>query len=220
MLLKELEMSKQLADFAEMPEEVVLVKKPVVLLSALNTESSPTIINSATSTKLDAAKKERTLFGMKEKTLATAAGTVAAVGTVATNPGLLGIAFLGAIAKIGYPHLKKGKLGKYKLHLSTAAGVGLTAAMTMNCLYASPAQALFFQEAETFFQTTFQLSGGAVTTIFNIFRAMYVVYLIYSAINIWTSYNRDDDWMSVAKAPMVIFIGGTLIDIVTSMIVA
>lgn len=219
MLLKELEMSKQLPDFAEMPEEVVLVKKPVVL-STLNTESSLTIINSATSTKLDAAKRERTLFGMKEKTLATAAGTVAAVGTVAANPGLWGIAFLGAIAKIGYPHLKKSKLGKYKLHLSTAAGVGLTAAMTMNYLYASPAQALFFQEAETFFQSTFELSGDAVATIFNIFRAMYVVYLIYSAISIWTSYNRDDDWMSVAKAPMVIFIGGTLIDIVTSIIVA
>ena len=217
MLLKELETPKQLADFAEAPE-VVSVKKSVVLLPTLNTESSLAIVNTA-STKLNAAKKERTLFGLKEKTLATAAGTVAAVGTVVANPGLLGIAFLGAIAKVGYPHLKKGKLGKYGLHLTTVAGVSLSAAMAMN-LYASPAQALFFQEAEAFFQTTFQLSGGAVTTIFNIFRAMYVVYLIYSAINIWTSYNRDDDWMSVAKAPMVIFIGGTLIDIVTSMIVA
>ncbi len=216
MLLKELEMPKQLADFADAPE-VFSVKKPVVLLPTLNTESNLAIVNTAS--KLKAAKKEQTLFGLKEKTLAKAAGTIAAVGTVVVNPGLLGIAFLGAIAKVGYPHLKKGKLGKYGLHLTTAAGVSLSAAMAMN-LYASPAQALFFQEAETFFSTTFELSGTAVTTIFNIFRAMYVVYLIYSAINIWTSYNRDDDWMSVAKAPMVIFIGGTLIDVVTSMIVA
>ena len=98
-------------------------------------------------------------------------------------------------------------------------GVATVTAMGLH-LQISSAQALFFEEAETFLASTFDLSGEAVATIFNVFRAVYVVYLIYSAISIWTTYNRDEDWMSVAKAPIVIFVGGTLIDAVTTIITA
>lgn len=215
-MLLELEKPK-LEEFSAAPYVIQLervVKKPIVLLPLPKSETSLAGIDKTPTLQ----KRERTFLGIKENTLVMAAGAVCAVGTVVTNPALLSVAFLGVIAKIGYPHLKKGKLGKAGLHLGTVAGVGLTGAMAMN-LYASPAQALFFQQAETFFTTTFGTqSAGAITVIFNVFRAAYVIYLIYSAIAIWTSYNRDDDWMSVAKAPMVIFIGGTLIDIVTTMI--
>ena len=131
----------------------------------------------------------------------------------------MSIGVFGGLTKLAYPHLKKVGGNKRKLHLAMAGGVATVAAMGLH-LQISSAQALFFEEAETFLASTFDLSGEAVATIFNVFRAVYVVYLIYSAISIWTAYNRDEDWMSVAKAPIVIFVGGTLIDAVTTIITA
>lgn len=164
-------------------------------------------------------KKERKFLGLSTQRLTAGAGIAAIADLLVRDPALTGIGLLFGAFGIAYPELRKLKGAKWILPLMTAAALGGTTAMAVN-LYTQPANALFFTAAETFFNETFALSGGAVTIIFNIFRAIYVVYLIYSAISVWSSYQRDEDWMSVAKAPIVIFIGGTLIDIVTEMIVA
>lgn len=160
--------------------------------------------------------KASSFIGLKRKHLPFAVLGMAAVDMVFRDPILMGIGILAGATRLAYPGLKKSKRG---IHLATVAGVAATAGLGMH-LYTPNAHALFFSQAEAFFNTTFNLSTAAVTVIFNVFRAIYVVYLIYSAISIWTAYNRDEDFMSVAKAPVVIFMGGTLIDVVTSIIVA
>lgn len=158
-------------------------------------------------------------FGLNRGQMTVGVFGVTAIDMLIRDPSLMGIGIMAGLLRLAYPRLKNSRHGKWALHLLTAGGVAATGAMAMN-LYTPPAHALFFAEAENFFSTTFDLSGEAVSVIFNVFRAIYVIYLIYSAISVWSSYQRDEDWMSIAKAPIVIFAGGTLIDIVTTMIVA
>ncbi len=189
--------------------------EPVILLEV----ERPAPTEAVTDLVPAPAKEETKFLGLSTRQLTVGAGIAAIVDLLVRDPALTGIGLLAATLGVAYPKLKSIKGGKWALHLMTAAAVGTSGALALN-LYTQPANALFFTAAETFFNETFALSGGAVTIIFNIFRAIYVVYLIYSAISVWSSYQRDEDWMSVAKAPIVIFIGGTLIDIVTEMIVA
>lgn len=185
----------------------------------LELETSPSVTEAPLEVTSAPESTNKKILGLSHGQLTVGAGIAAVVDLLVRDPALTGIGVLTAALGLAYPQLKKVKRGKWALHMLSTASVAVCGAMAFN-LYAPPANALFFQQAETFFQSTFALSGGAVSTIFNIFRAIYVVYLIYSAISVWSSYQRDEDWMSVAKAPIVIFIGGTLIDVVTSMIVA
>lgn len=183
--------------------------QPQVLAKPQNVDSS----------ELITVKKDPQFLGIKASRWTTVALGMAAVDLVLRDPILMSIGVFGGLAKLAYPHLQKVGGQKRKLQLAMVGGVATVAALGLH-LQISSAQALFFQEAENFLSSTFDLSGDAVGTIFNVFRAVYVVYLIYSAISIWTAYNRDEDWMSVAKAPIVIFVGGTLIDAVTTIITA
>lgn len=139
--------------------------------------------------------------------------------TVLACPAAGALAVFVGIGTIAIPQLKKSKVSKWKLHLFTAAGMAFFGA-GMISVTAPPAQALFFSNAETAFTTAFPLSSVAVTTIFTIIRAVYVAYLVYSAINIWTAFDRNEDWMSVAKAPVIAFAAGELTDAVAQVITA
>lgn len=163
-------------------------------------------------------QNERKCLGMTARQMCKVTIAATSVNLLVHSPALLSIGALSALTRLAYPHLKKTKHGRGVLHLLTAGGVAVSAGMALS-ISAPPAQAAFFVEAETFLSQTFDLSGDAVTTMFNVFRAAYVVYLIYSAVMIWAAINREDDWMSVAKAPFIVFIGGTLIDAVTMAIV-
>lgn len=162
-------------------------------------------------------KKESSFLGLSNGQLTAGAFGMSLVDLFLRDPALSGIGLLGGLMALAYPKLKKIKRGKWALHLMTLAGVASSGAMAMN-LYTPPANALFFNTAQTFFNANFPLATTAINLIFNVFRAVYVIYLIYSAVSIWTAYNRDEEWMSVAKAPIVIFIAGNLIDAVTGVI--
>lgn len=211
---------------AELPQELEepAVKRPLVFLTPEVQEVQSELEYAPEQQNVDGGKlttveKDPNFLGLKASRWTTAALGMAAIDLVLRDPILMSIGVFGGLTKLAYPHLKKVGGNKRKLHLAMAGGVATVAAMGLH-LQISSAQALFFEEAETFLASTFDLSGEAVATIFNVFRAVYVVYLIYSAISIWTAYNRDEDWMSVAKAPIVIFVGGTLIDAVTTIITA
>lgn len=150
--------------------------------------------------------------------LALAAMGAAALKTVLGYPMSGALALFIGTGAIAYPQLKKIKRGKWGLHLFTIAGMGFFTA-SMLSVAVMPAQAAFFNNAEQAFTSAFPLSSAAVTTIFTIIRALYVAYLVYSAINIWTAFDRNEDWMSVAKAPVIAFAGGELTDAVANVIV-
>jgi len=85
-------------------------------------------------------------------------------------------------------------------------------------LFATPAQAQFFQNAEDFFNTTFTSSGAAVPIVFNTLRALYIVYLAVAFIGVFNSVRQDEDWVSAARTPILVVITVTLADILTGLI--
>jgi hypothetical protein len=85
-------------------------------------------------------------------------------------------------------------------------------------LFATPAQAQFFQSAEDFFNTTFTSSGAAVPIVFNTLRALYIVYLAVAFIGVFNSVRQDEDWVSAARTPILVVITVTLADILTGLI--
>lgn len=230
--LEKLESNSAMSPFTLELAEAEPVAKPAIallpeVLPAL--ESSPAALSDGgelvTLTKVEAerlnravaSKKDPRFLGIKASRWTATVFGVAALDLIFRDPILMSIGLLAGMTKLAAPHLNKVGGSKLNLRLATIAGVAITGGLGLH-LYTSSAQALFFQEAENFLSTTFDLSGTAVATIFNVFRAVYVIYLIYSAISIWTAYNRDEEWQSVAKAPIVIFVGGTLIDAVTTII--
>lgn len=165
-------------------------------------------------------KKERKIISLSSGQLMGGGLCAAFVYLLAKYPEFTGMGLLTVALAVAYPKLKKQKRrGGWVLSFLAAAGVATNAALTVEA-FAPPAHAIFFQNAEDFLNTTFTLSTDGVTTLFNVLRAAYVIYLIYSAVMIWTAMQGHDDWMSVAKAPVITFIGGEMTDTVAGLITA
>jgi hypothetical protein len=101
----------------------------------------------------------------------------------------------------------------------------VTSTLWLNFL-AEPANAQFFKKAEDFFQNT--LTQGSTTTdntrtaislVFNVLRAIYLLYIAGSLIGIINAVRKDEDWQSVARIPLLVIIAVTIADVLTSFIV-
>ncbi len=85
-------------------------------------------------------------------------------------------------------------------------------------LLAEPAQAQFFNRAQTFFTSTFTASGTAVPIVFNTLRALYIIYLAIAFIGVFNSVRQDEDWVTAARTPILVVISVTLADLLTGLI--
>jgi hypothetical protein len=85
-------------------------------------------------------------------------------------------------------------------------------------LFAAPANAQFFQNAEDFFTSTFTSSGAAIPIVFNTLRALYIIYLAIAFIGVFNSVRQDEDWQTAARTPIIVVICVTLADILTGLI--
>lgn len=172
----------------------------------------------AVDTAVEVVKEQSRSSGVKKYLTAAALG-ISVVGGVVSNPAIAGLAIIGGFTRIAAPRVKKTKHGKLANFVLSIASLTLAAPLAMNA-FAAPADALIFNNAQTAFTTAFPLAGTVIPIIFNIFRAVYITYLLYTAISIWTSYQRDEDWMSAAKAPVIVFVAAELTDAVAQMIFA
>jgi heme A synthase len=91
---------------------------------------------------------------------------------------------------------------------------------------AAPAQAQFFKKAEDFFQNT--LTQGSTTTdntrtavslVFNVLRAIYLLYIAGSLIGVINAVRKDEDWQSIARIPLLVVIAVTVADVLTGFII-
>lgn len=94
---------------------------------------------------------------------------------------------------------------------------------------ASPASAFFFEKAQAFFIKTFQNSGGgsgggndtttkAIDLVFNVLRALFLLYLAVALIGVLNSVRRDEDWQVLARTPLVVVVAVTIADVLTGLI--
>lgn len=92
--------------------------------------------------------------------------------------------------------------------------------------FANPAQAQFFRKAEDFFKNNLtQGAGGdsntqaAVSLIFNVLRAIYLLYIAVSLIGVINAVRKDEDWQSVARTPLLVVVAVTIADVLTGFVI-
>ncbi|MBH8573070.1 hypothetical protein I8752_08590 [Nostocaceae cyanobacterium CENA369] len=93
--------------------------------------------------------------------------------------------------------------------------------------FAVPVQAQFFKRAEDFFKnnltqgTTTNTSGtqAAVSLIFNVLRAIYLLYIAISLIGVINAVRKDEDWQSVARVPLLVVVAVTVADVLTGFVI-
>ncbi|MEA5564523.1 hypothetical protein [Anabaena sp. UHCC 0399] len=92
--------------------------------------------------------------------------------------------------------------------------------------FAAPAQAQFFKRAEDFFRTTLtegassnNNSQAAVSLIFNVLRAIYLLYIAVALIGVINAVRKDEDWQSIARTPLLVVVAVTVADVLTGFII-
>ncbi len=90
--------------------------------------------------------------------------------------------------------------------------------------FADPATAQFFGKAENFFKNTLtqgsQQTGtiAAISLVFNVLRALYLLYVAVALIGVINAVRKDEDWQVVARTPLLVVIAVTIADVLTSFI--
>lgn len=92
--------------------------------------------------------------------------------------------------------------------------------------FADPAQAQFFKRAEDFFKTNLSQNAGggggsqaAVSLVFNVLRAVYLLYIAVSLISVINGVRKDEDWQSIARTPLLVVVAVTIADVLTAFII-
>ncbi|MEC4815690.1 MAG: hypothetical protein SAK29_20805 [Scytonema sp. PMC 1069.18] len=83
------------------------------------------------------------------------------------------------------------------------------------------AAAQFFGKAEQFFKTSFNNNGAdtAVSLVFNILRAFYLLYIAASLVGVINAVRKDEDWQVVARTPLLVVVAVTIADVLTNFII-
>jgi hypothetical protein len=91
--------------------------------------------------------------------------------------------------------------------------------------FADPALAQFFGKAETFFKNSLTQGSAesntatpAISLIFNVLRALYLLYIAISLVGVINAVRKDDDWQVVARTPLMVVIAVTIADVLTGFI--
>ncbi|MEA5514807.1 hypothetical protein [Nodularia sp. UHCC 0506] len=92
--------------------------------------------------------------------------------------------------------------------------------------FATPANAQFFGRAEDFFRNTLTQgtentnnSQPAVSLIFNVLRAIYLLYIAVSLIGVINAVRKDEDWQSIARVPLLVVVAVTVADVLTGFVI-
>jgi hypothetical protein len=93
------------------------------------------------------------------------------------------------------------------------------------------ASAQFFKTAETWMKTNFGKAigggggaGGAggggdvISLVFNVLRAIYILYLGVELVKCIKAAQQDQDWQTLARTPLIIVVSITIADIVSTLI--
>ncbi|MHC5771682.1 MAG: hypothetical protein ACYTXI_40270 [Nostoc sp.] len=103
----------------------------------------------------------------------------------------------------------------------------LFALLAVICLIdfaAAPANAQFFNNAQTWMTTTFGNAGNGQTAavialFFNVLRALFLLYVGISLVRIIQSARNDEDWQTLARTPLIIVMAVFVGDLITALIV-
>ncbi len=105
----------------------------------------------------------------------------------------------------------------------------LAAATIFFCLWLDyfimPANAQFFKRAEEFFKNTLTQgsttnnSNNVIALIFNVLRAIYLLYIAVALVGVINALRKDEDWQSVARIPLLVIVAVTIADVLTGFVI-
>lgn len=143
------------------------------------------------------------------------------------SPVLLFCLLLGSLLGIVIQQIGQGvNLAKPWVVFCQILAVSLFLSLFWLDYFAFPAQAQFFGKAESFFRNT--LTQGtetnsntqtAVSLIFNVLRAIYLLYIAVSLVGVINAVRKDEDWQSIARVPLLVVVAVTVADVLTGFVV-
>ncbi|NEU71594.1 hypothetical protein PI95_003095 [Hassallia byssoidea VB512170] len=117
-------------------------------------------------------------------------------------------------------------LPKRSLILLQILAVAIVLSLFWLDYFAVPAQAQFFSRAEGFFKQNLTTGDGAVNNgtqavslIFNVLRAIYLLYIAVSLVGVINAVRKDEDWQTIAKTPLLVVVAVTIADVLTGFII-
>ncbi|BAY27019.1 hypothetical protein NIES2100_68400 [Calothrix sp. NIES-2100] len=143
------------------------------------------------------------------------------------SPGLLFCLLMGSLITIVIQRIgQQIAIPKSKLFpLQILAAVTMLSIFWLD-YFAAPAQAQFFKKAEDFFQNTLTQgtsNGGntqlAVGLVFNVLRALYLLYIAVALIGVVNAVRKDEDWQSIARTPLLVVVAVTIADVLTGFVI-
>lgn len=88
----------------------------------------------------------------------------------------------------------------------------------------APAQAQFFNNAENWLTQNFPNATGnlqtvaTIQTVFDIVRALFLLYVAIAIVNIIQAVRRDEDWATPARTPFIMVVAVFAADVLTALI--
>ena len=116
-------------------------------------------------------------------------------------------------------------LPKHKLILWQFLAIAIILSAFWLDYFAAPAQAQFFGRAENFFKDTLTQGSSdsgtqaAVSLVFNVLRALYLLYIAVALIGVVNAVRKDEDWQNVARTPLLVVVAVTIADVLTGFII-
>lgn len=144
------------------------------------------------------------------------------------SPALLFCLFVGSSVTIVTQQIGQ------QVHLSARSRIllqVLAAGIIFFCLwldyYIAPADAQFFRRAEDFFKTTLtqgstntnDSQNGVISLIFNVLRAIYLLYIAVSLIGVINAVRKDEEWQTMARIPLFVIVAVTVADVLTGFVI-
>lgn len=92
--------------------------------------------------------------------------------------------------------------------------------------FAAPAQAQFFRRAENFFTNNLTQGSSnnnstqaAISLVFNVLRALYLLYIAVALISVINAVRKDEDWQNVVRTPILVVVAVTIADVLTGFVI-
>ncbi len=119
---------------------------------------------------------------------------------------------------------KKAHLPQHWVIICQILAVALILSSFFLDYFADPALAQFFGKAETFFKNSLAQGANqssanpAISLIFNILRALYLLYIAISLVGVINAVRKDEDWQVIARTPLMVVVAVTIADVLTGFI--
>jgi hypothetical protein len=184
-------------------------------------------VNTDTAAVLASGKKNSTITNSTLVLMGTTGAAM--IVSMSVHNILLGGLMIGSAIAIALPKQSQALLTNFE-QIQRKYGVNLYAVLftilTVVCVLdfaAAPADAQFFNNAQTWMTNTFGNAGNGQTQavvelFFNVLRGLFLLYVGISLVRIVQAARNDEDWQTLARTPLIIVLSVFVGDLVTGLI--